>query len=199
MVFCFSFILCVLALAIPVSSIADTLYKCEENGVMVFSDTPCRGKQIGSEFMESGESRKARRNVTSDQRKRRIEPLGSETEKLFNLCNSGDTSACASLNIAGPGVIWREQYRTQHTITNGQQLSGKYARYPTETEVIIECLPSRLLRSVHIRKDIDAIFLRDGDMVLRPENNYRRVREYGSRFSTIDEAAKAACSGPPPK
>lgn len=194
MFFCFSLVLCVFALSIPVSSAADTLYKCEENGVMVFSDTPCRGKQIGSEFMEKSDGRKVKKNMTSDQRKRRIEPQGSETEKLFNLCNGGDTNACVTLNIAGPGVTWREKYRMQHTITNSQQLSGKYSRYPTETEVFIECLPSRLHRSVHIRKDLDAVFLRDGDMVQRPENNYRSVREYGSRFSTIDEAAKAACS-----
>lgn len=196
---CFSLVMSVIALAIPFSSVADTLYKCEDNGVMVFSDTPCRGKQIGSESMEMSDSRKSPKGMTSDQRKRRIDSQESQTEKLFKLCNSGEIHACDKLNIAGPGITWREQSRMQHTITNGQQLSGKYARYPTETEVFIECLPSRLLRSVYIRKDLDAVFLRDGDMVLRPENIYRRVREYGSRFSTIDDAATAACRSPASK
>ncbi len=180
-VFVIAFIALV-SLIFPYAVSAETIYKCEDNGVFTFSDAPCRGRQLGSESLEAPRDTRSGEKAGTD-----------ETEEVYEKCETGDLEACRLLNIARPGDTWREVSRTNKNIISGGQLSGKYARYPVETRVTIECLPSRWLRTIYIRKDINAVFLRDGDLVASPENNYVPTRQYGSRFSTMEEAARAAC------
>lgn len=101
--------------------------------------------------------------------------------------------ACRMLGVSKPGQRWTQQPGRTRTITNNQQLSGKYARYPKETEIYIECLPSRRRITVYSRKDIDAVFLRDGDKIINSESGIRGLREHGTRFRSIEEAAESLC------
>lgn len=174
----------------PALSFADTLYKCRKDGVLVFSDQPCEGQQLATETTSNATS------VTPDksEKQSRKKPgyMGS-TEDVFRRCSNGDIQACRQLGVSKPGQRWTQQQGITRTITNNMQLSGKYARYPKETEIYIECLPSRRRITVYSRKDIDAVFLRDGDKIVNSESGIRGLREYGTRFQSVDEAAKSLC------
>lgn len=175
---------------IPAPALADTLYKCKKDGVLVFSDQPCQGQQLETETTSN--TTPATSNKT--QEKNRKKPMYMEsTETQFKQCSHGDMQACRMLGVSKPGQRWTQQPGRTRTITNNQQLSGKYARYPKETEIYIECLPSRRRITVYSRKDIDAVFLRDGDKIINSESGIRGLREHGTRFRSIEEAAESLC------
>ena len=175
---------------IPTLAFADTLYKCRKDGVLVFSDHPCEGQQLTTETSHSVPPITS--NTSEKQDRKRPGQLES-AENLFRRCSNGDIQACRLLGIAKPGQRWTLQHGITRTITNNQQLSGKYARYPKETEIHIECLPSRRRISVYSRRDIDAVYLRDGDKIVNSESGIRGLREYGTRFQSVDKAAEALC------
>lgn len=182
---------CILLAAVGVR--AETLYKCQQNGVPTFSDQPCQGTQLGSEEMQPAATAQPEKST----RKTTQPGYRDSVEQLFKRCSTGDHAACRQLGIAKPGQHWTLRWGITRTITNFQPLSGRYARYPTETEVHVECLPSRRLRTVYVRKDLDTVFLRDGDMVVNSESGVRGLREYGSRFRSLEEAAEAVCREQP--
>lgn len=175
---------------IPALSFADTLYKCSKDGVLVFSDHPCQGQQLETETTTNATPVTPNK---SEERKHKKPVYQENTENLFKRCSNGDIQACRLLGVSKPGQRWTQQSGTTRTITNNQQLSGKYARYPKETEIHIECLPSRKRITVYSRKDINAIFLRDGDNIVNSESGMRGLRKYGTRFQSIEEAAESLC------
>jgi len=183
-------LLLVLIQLIPALAFAETLYKCSKDGVLVFSDQPCQGQQLEAESISSPAP--ASQNKSKNRQLKKPGYMDS-TDNLFKRCSNGDMEACRLLGVSKPGQRWTQQAGITRNITNNRQLSGKYARYPKETEIHIECLPSRHRVTVYSRNDINAVFLRDGDKIVNSESGMRGLREYGTRFRSIDEAAETLC------
>lgn len=174
----------------PALSFGETLYKCRKDDILIFSDQPCQGQQLETDIINNTSSNK-RKN--SEERHLYKPDYMNSTERLLTRCSSGDTEACRQIGISKPGQYWTQRQGITRTITNNQQLSGKYARYPKETEIHIECLPSRRQITVYNRNDLNAVFLRDGDNIVNSESGLRGLREYGTSYHSVDEAAATLC------
>lgn len=110
---------------------------------------------------------------------------------LRGCLETNDAGACARAEGRLAGATWRELSRITQTLPAGD--AGPGAPVRRETAVTIECLPGRLMRTVHVRPDLSAMVGRGGD-TLDADRPAGRAPGQVQRFGTIDEAAAFVCS-----
>jgi hypothetical protein len=203
----------VLALLVPAPAAAQKLYKCQKDGKVFFSNAPCAGTAGSVQASSPLPS-----NVTtlagpapgraySPDDKELLTRIQKELPELTARCEAGDQQVCALLDcvlkadraacaraegrLAGRG--WREVARKENRVKEQDGEGGERAF--KELEITVECRQAKDVRSVYWR-DEGWVYLRDGPKVTDPATG-RTDREPGSRFTSIEAAAEAACGIPP--
>lgn len=202
-----------LALLIPAPAAAQKLYKCQKDGKVFFSNTPCTGTagsvQSSSPLQSSVTTLAgpAPGRAYSPDDQELLARIQKELPELTARCEAGDQQVCALLDcvlkadraacaraegrLAGRG--WREVSRKENRVK--EQDGGGGERTYKELEIAVECQKLKDVRSVYWR-DEGWVYLRDGPKVTDPATG-RTGREPGSRFTSIEAAAEAACGIPP--
>ena len=105
--------------------------------------------------------------------------------------DTADMGACARAEGRLAGATWRELSRITHTLVDAPPAAD--GSTPREIALTIECVPGGLMRTVHVRPDLPAAFVRDGDAIAGMQAS-RPTRKPPTRFATIDAAAAFVCA-----
>lgn len=200
--------LLIVLLLLPVGAQAQKLYKCEKDGKVIFSNTPCSGTpdslQSSSPIQSTvttlagpGPGR-----IFSPDDKELLARIQRDYDGLMARCAEGDQEVCALLDcvlkadrsacaraegrLAGNG--WREVSRKAHRRQRQDPKLGTVT--DREVEIVVECLPAHVERSVYWMDG--GAYLRDGDKV-KDAATGKELRKPGSRFKSFEEAARSAC------
>lgn len=200
----------IMAIALwPATAHAQKLYKCQKNGKVVFSNTPCTGAAGSVQSSSPLQSQvttlagPAPGRAYSADDKELLARIQKELPELTARCEAGDQPvcdlldcvlksdrlACARAEGRMEGIGWRERSRRENKVRRNDPEQGSVI--DTELELTIECVPGPAVLQVYWGGQGWA-YLRDGEPVVDAETG-KKGRAPGSRFPTIADAAQAAC------
>jgi hypothetical protein len=193
----------------PAAAHAQKLYKCQKDGKVFFSNTPCTGAAGSVQSSSPLQSPvttlagPAPGKAVSADDKELLARIQRDYADLTAKCEAGDQqvcdllacvlkadrAACARAEGRMSGNGWRELSRRENRLPRADSELGTV--YDKELEIVVQCVPGAAIHRVYWRGE-GSVYLRNGIRVMNPFTG-KEEREPGSRYPTVDEAAEAAC------